>query len=948
MLSWKKLNASITWLRNFVLTPVGTAWDGVKQWPVSSVIGVAGVIFVVFFFKEGIWNFLNHIENGKIIVNSPTVYTRQRLVNDRLDQARWLRTQLDFTEANKREREFQSIDAIHHVSSATKATAGIDASQSAPSDSDQQKKLDGDISVDSTTMAQFRAKNAYREEVRSEITQTELDDRHDIKGNTIFRLTFDTSVLAGTNKGAVAAIVIRLGHDPKNEKSSIKDIYTKDYQSLFENWASKFQDTIATSLSSVSESINSSTPQPHLRLLFSDFLLRRICQFVSGKTDISAGPPECGANQKRKAESLLALYTRIRLARLREQKDQAFLNALYTYKTNEYNFPPGKPIDFVAAAANECIVESGVNNDQIALWKLGIARVPQKETSTTGAAGSDPNSKESALVSERRPERKFGTQEDRQIRIGCPFYDSVRERFISGVLLYEKLIAVTSNSPTEKEAFRPETSVTQNVPSNSNPSPVSNTAPTVPKNWFEDEKLPATDDYEAFAARAIDDLGDCARSGACFVSSSRLRCFAADFIKSNLNYFADPSSRHSQKIGDFLTLKIVGRETNDCNLIVMPFPESFDRLSSRPAEFSSTPDFAGFLEKFREALNENTDAFAYSVTPKNLAESVSTAAETRDAYELLVRARSKTNDNDIASFLRTRSEQNRAIIAHPIVVGFGSSNFPSGIFSGGVRDIDFGWIVAGRLSDDGGLEQVDGQYPLSTYISVPGWWQTVKVSIVTCWLTRTAVAKLTPVLSAKNVCPNGEVVADQIPVRLPPAIAEISHKLGFDVVQQPSIFHLKQQELVVGQPGALLLEGQWLWRSTEVTAGAQHADKITVLPNMEGILAEFDCVLPPAGERQAQSSETADTEQIVTNDFVRVWTSEGVAEPVPVVFVWPKNWEKATKVDCDKRLVGQSMQKSVDAPTPSQTPSRKVPSKTVAQTVQAPSSTAPVVIEKTP
>ena len=36
---------------------------------------------------------------------------------------------------------------------------------------------------------------AYREEVRSEIMETRLDDRHDILGNTLFRLKFDATIL---------------------------------------------------------------------------------------------------------------------------------------------------------------------------------------------------------------------------------------------------------------------------------------------------------------------------------------------------------------------------------------------------------------------------------------------------------------------------------------------------------------------------------------------------------------------------------------------------------------------------------------------------------------------------------------------------------------------------------------------------------------------------------
>jgi hypothetical protein len=48
-----------------------------------------------------------------------------------------------------------------------------------------------------------------------------------------------------------------------------------------------------------------------------------------------------------------------------------------------------------------------------------------------------------------------------------------------------------------------------------------------------------------------------------------------------------------------------------------------------------------------------------------------------------------------------------------------------------------------------------------------------------------------------------------------------------------------------GRPTKLLIPGSRLWRSATVTLGAQRADRLVVLPNMDGIIAEFDCVELP-------------------------------------------------------------------------------------------------------
>jgi hypothetical protein len=64
--------------------------------------------------------------------------------------------------------------------------------------------------------------------------------------------------------------------------------------------------------------------------------------------------------------------------------------------------------------------------------------------------------------------------------------------------------------------------------------------------------------------------------------------------------------------------------------------------------------------------------------------------------------------------------------------------------------------------------------------------------------------------------------------------------------------------------------GGRLWRSTEVTLGSQVADRISVLPNMKGIVASFDCVQPqlepiklPSGSIERQQ-EPIRTQQLNT------------------------------------------------------------------------------------
>jgi hypothetical protein len=60
--------------------------------------------------------------------------------------------------------------------------------------------------------------NTYREEVRSEMMQTLLDDRHDILGNTIYRLAIDATVLAGRKSDKLALISVILNYNPDDHR----------------------------------------------------------------------------------------------------------------------------------------------------------------------------------------------------------------------------------------------------------------------------------------------------------------------------------------------------------------------------------------------------------------------------------------------------------------------------------------------------------------------------------------------------------------------------------------------------------------------------------------------------------------------------------------------------------------------------------------------------------
>src|SRR6202035_3949694 len=138
-----------------------------------------------------------------------------------------------------------------------------------------------------------------------------------IDGNTIFRLTFDATVIAGTLNDSVAAIGIELKHEPMRQ--DLKDLYDADYRTLYQDWIEYFQRTLRKSLTSIPKSLQTPEPYPRLRLLFTEFLLGRLCQFLEGDSKWEDKPPLCSVEKpelREQAAALLKVFTTTRSANL--------------------------------------------------------------------------------------------------------------------------------------------------------------------------------------------------------------------------------------------------------------------------------------------------------------------------------------------------------------------------------------------------------------------------------------------------------------------------------------------------------------------------------------------------------------------------------------------------------------------------------------------------------
>lgn len=773
---WRKLNAVWTRLNGWRITIIAAV--RMRRVIMSTAVLAAAMVGVLTFrYWDGIRDWVLRADDGQIIVNSPTVYTRQRLVNDRLSQSTWLQKQL--VAAENADSEFHSIDQVETRLEGNRAQLAISSQGDVPrqsagptqaGDADQAR---AGVDVKPTTAALFRSKNAFRDEVRAEIMQTQLDDRHDILGNTIYRLSFDTAVLTGSRKNAVAGIKIKLGHyphrtikemgpNPTKDKVDRFDAtnlrYSQDYDRLYTDWLRELQKVVPNSVDNLGQSLAVLPfPDPRVRYLFTRFITARICEFMlgrgwrSGDSDPQPLLRQCdpamhdrteGDSKLKDAAILLDQYTTHYLKDLANRLDQDFYTkfkrALAEIKTKPVNDKTISDDDKTVSEERD-LVRIYCSERLLVDWRFDASRSDYIGSETHENIGS----------------------ETRDLpALTCPFYDSPARRIMAGILLYNTLYILTMDSHYKSfdnadEIWKQIRKLKKSAAGSARQLAMRSSAP---------KSVNASQGYPNQPAAA--------------------RCFAADFMRYSLNSFHRPYANEWERMSHFITLNVTGRELGDCNLAVGPMPDS---ESVREA-----------IEELKYHLNKSTEAFAYSITPRNLSESTSTSEEVRDDFEMLARLPigvQARDANSVIEALRQRSRQVQGVFAHPVVVGFGSGRQSVEFISRGeieksttIRRTEFGWLIAPRSHGGDVPEQVDEQYSLTAVISVPSWWSSVELDIETCWISRADLHKLSQKQQGEiAICheDDGSTKRDWTVLRLPGEIKELSRKLGFEVQKEP-------------------------------------------------------------------------------------------------------------------------------------------------------------------
>jgi hypothetical protein len=154
----------------------------------------------------------------QVFVSQPEVFTRERLVDDRLQEYNWLESQLALTD--KVQPTFQALSdtrllsglvnqtSVNLAGAAGNPAAVTSSSTPMPTTVPSGQPIVGQ--AQESFVDQFADKEAYRNVVKSGLRDTELDDSHDLRGRTLYSLKFDVSLVPGRSEKREAIVFLKL------------------------------------------------------------------------------------------------------------------------------------------------------------------------------------------------------------------------------------------------------------------------------------------------------------------------------------------------------------------------------------------------------------------------------------------------------------------------------------------------------------------------------------------------------------------------------------------------------------------------------------------------------------------------------------------------------------------------------------------------------------------
>jgi len=815
---------------------------------------------------------------GRILVDSPEIYTRERMVNDRFRQEAWLLEQLE-----KLTGEKPGIQGVVAGQSSSRRDASLSlgtkagaAEAAAGADPQQAEAAAGQPQL--TPIESFRVQQSVREEVRNALIENQLDDRHDLGGNTLYRLKFDATIIPGNDTSAWAQIKV---HFKRNVISEAEE--ELELKELFERWMSDLREQVNTTYS---EEVLKATAADSANFRVYDAMLY----------------------------NRVGSYTRLEWKGMLAREDGECWDLLLGGDANIYVEPRDDDILLLQEYSPdrfECLKD--VITRQLAC-NLDACRQQLIREDVMGKVvdvyGTTLGQKEGLRKALRKPRGStadlygYNQRLDTAPRLNSQQFVSFLPAADSNSILVEeytaKIFAVPDQlDDSERDRYNAQSRKSYAVPLQLGDS--------------EREMYQASSNEPRSDAEILDfwtsEIG-CSETVPVRVAGRTYKVckWSLDNLQSSNgedtggdgppaidvnmenDYDGFPffyAKTSDDKILETWTaamnctatapIRVAQREFRICDSWIEELREIATAAGPEQGPLSIDgkveSDFDGFpmilvkvgYSKFRLKLKKsesNKFLFSYAVTPRESSQQLASSSRMAVAEQIRAGALGGADGAAIeagAGRSSLFSEYAQILERRPVIVGIASHPDESSLGSKDGRSAELGWLIGPRLTvgPDGRAtyRHLPSQNSLSALVSAPSWWRRADIEIETGWLDD-----------------QGELIG--VPVQVSYAIAlpgdqeEITSALLLGGKRPaPSVESVEPDLVRVGEEASLLIEGQNLWRSTVVTIGAQRSKKIFVLPNMKGIIAEFDPIeaqetRPPVGG---------------TKSAVRVWTSEGVA-----------------------------------------------------------------------
>ncbi len=917
---------------------------------------------------------------GFLYIEAPQLYTRERLVNDRFRQANWLSEELKRTNQSAESLNFSSPSRIALEKKTTHLIAQLGEGNLRTKEPDEVDSVSFDTLPGLDQLKLLERRLHYRAELRNELMDTQLDDGHDLDGNTLYRLNFDAVAMpwADIHSNPGAALFIVTARQPawrtalrnpppgSNVKakpetkakaeveydSNLKQSLEDDLE-LLNTWQREMQVFLARVLEYRTNTFktsgalpNPTDPKEDIAL---DWFLR--VTLIRSFLDLLAHRIELGCDRDcRESDSFrkkwaseddeTLAWRRNRLAEWigfayrskRESPDvldgtlqKRFQMAIgQASKVNELRFRGGKSeFDY----QRDCALAMRTR-------RIGDSASPACRPSLPDPSNllavvrliSVVNSLDALIAAE--PGLTFPIKFDRDGNRGGPAdLDKLINDFNNVVPNQKKIAAQaeTWGTPEGQATLRQES---EHICAEKRASlfdygrceflhaSVGSVVEEMVASFITARirgALPAYRDSE----RPVDRFLQVSLAG-CGFTRCRFEVRKRDRFRNHENQ----DFLNAEKSGQLTGAQESGLScATDVSRYVKKFSSHYpgglgEKYTGRLAQFVSEMNpnvqnelYAETVELYSACLlrswldERRNDLVVYGVSPRIGGVVSLHGAEQRSNVGA---AGGSKYLEDVSVSLGSQSESrlDEASVT-PLVVGFSQITRKGESLAKPRHETVFGWAVRSAQSADGTWKA--GHHRLAAVVSVPSWWKRLEFVITACWAPpsrgRGLGQKLLtdPVKICSDPNPDAGDPEDgskfrrtstmkrEFRIQLPRKAEDVTSRFNFDFIKTPYFDATLRDKfagnngpikLEVGRKGRIVLSGERLWRGTVVTLGDQPAENIVVLPDMKGVIAEFNCVSAPPGEDyikryEARTANAKDRHTSPHKADITVWTSEG-------------------------------------------------------------------------